>query len=259
MAVGPTDGQREKSMFDFSPAGIAALLIRLPVILLALVIHELAHAWTADKLGDPTPRSFGRISLNPVRHLDPLGTICLLFAPIGWAKPVPINPYNFRNPGRDDILVSAAGPMSNLLQAIAFVLLLRLPWEAWANAGGLPQPDGPTIVWIAKAGGLQQLVLVVWAMISLGVVINIGLMVFNLLPFFPLDGHHIARENLRGEARDRFIEFQRLGPAFIIGLIILDNLLRRSGHMGPITWPIYHAADLLLSTIGGGWQSLLWV
>jgi Zn-dependent protease len=253
-------------MFDFSAAGIAFMLIRVPVILLALTIHEFAHAWTAWKLGDPTAHYQGRVSLNPIRHLDPLGTLCLLFAPIGWAKPVPVNPYNFRNPGRDDILVSAAGPMSNLLQAIIFALLLVLPWGQWADSLGSAVPqygrDGGvywTINSLMQAQGAQKLVLIVWAMASMGLLLNVGLMVFNLLPFFPLDGHHIARENLRGEARMRFIEFQRYGPFMIFGLIILDNMLNSQGLPGPISWPINNLVQLLLKVSGGRMDRLFWI
>jgi Zn-dependent protease len=247
-------------MFDFSPEGIIELLLRLPVILLALTIHELAHAWSADRLGDPTARYMGRVSLNPLRHLDPLGTLCLMFAPIGWAKPVPVNPLNFRHPGRDDILVSAAGPASNLLQAIIYCLLLRLPWQTWAfNTGSAMPGEGPNwaINWLARAGGRQQIVLVCWYMVSLGVLLNIGLAVFNMLPFFPLDGHHIARENLRGEARIKFIEFQQFGPFVILALVLLDNYMGARGNLGPISWPIIHALKLLVAGIGGGHAHLL--
>lgn len=239
-------------MFDFSAAGVAALLIRLPVMLLALTMHEFAHAWTAWKLGDPTARYQGRVSLNPIRHLDPLGTLCLLFAPIGWAKPVPVNPFNFRNPGRDDILVSAAGPMSNLLQALAFALLLHLPWMKWAFTTGPGPVSGDLIGWVLAARGLQKAILILWFMVQIGLLLNVGLMVFNLLPFFPLDGHHIARENLRGQARMRFIEFQRYGPFVILGLIVLDNMMISRGLPGPISWPIINIVKLLLKVTGGG-------
>ncbi len=224
----------------------AALLLRLPVILLALTIHEWAHAWSANRLGDPTARHLGRVSFNPFRHLDPIGTLCLMFAPIGWAKPVPVNPLNFNRPGRDDMLVSAAGPISNLVQATVFALLLNLPWGRWVFvdlAGPGPIPAG-----VLSARGLQQVVWVLWIMVSLGVYLNVGLAVFNMLPFFPLDGHHIARENLRGEAKQNFIRLQPLGPFFILGLVFLDfaNILP------VISWPIRQAAYLLMDLFSGG-------
>lgn len=242
-------------MFDFSTERLFALALRLPIIVLALSIHEFAHAWSAWKLGDPTAKSLGRVTLNPIHHLDPIGFLCLLFAPIGWAKPVPVNPLNFRRPGRDDTLVSIAGPVSNVLQAMLFILLLRLPWERWAIAAGPALPVGVTgnweMSWIMQSSGGQRAVLALWAMVSMGALLNIGLAVFNMLPFAPLDGHHVARENLRGEMRERFIEFQRFGPLAIIALIVLDNMMGRQGSLGPISWPIVHLLRLLLSVLGG--------
>ena len=230
-------------MIDLRPEAIMFLLLRLPVLLLALTIHEAAHAWTADRLGDPTARSLGRVSLNPLRHLDPLGTICLLFAPIGWAKPVPVNPYNFRHPGRDDILVSAAGPASNLIQALIWALLLRLPWDSWADSAG-----GISVMQGTPAG---RLLAAVFFMAQVGVILNVGLALFNLLPFAPLDGHHIARENLHGELRQKFIEMQPYGMYCVIGLIVLDHMLVNAGHPGPISWPIYQLAGLLFRFVSG--------
>src|SRR5690242_12736966 len=110
------------ALFNRDPS---VMMLRIPVVLLALTVHEFCHAYFALQMGDPTAYRLGRCSLNPLRHLDPLGTICLMFAPIGWAKPVPIDPRNFRN-WRQGVLVSiAAGPISNLIQALVFALLLR--------------------------------------------------------------------------------------------------------------------------------------
>lgn len=237
-------------MPELSQQDLLFLLLRLPVILLALVIHEVAHAWTADRLGDPTARRQGRITFNPLAHLDPLGTICLLFAPIGWAKPVPVNPLNFRNPGRDDILVSAAGPVSNLLQAAIYALLLRFNWDMWlfTKYAGPVEADA-----FAHTQHMHTLVLGLWYMLTIGVYINVGLFVFNLLPFFPLDGHHIARENLHGEARSKFIEFQRYGPIAIVALIVID----RTTPVHPISGPIHWLGNLLVTYLSGGPRHVL--
>jgi len=232
-------------MLDFSVEALASMVLRLPVILLALTLHECAHAWSADRLGDPTARHLGRITLNPLRHLDPIGTLCLLFAPIGWAKPVPVNPLNFRNPGRDDVLVSVAGPVSNLLQAVVFALLLHLPWGRWVFVD-LAGP-GPART-VMEAQGMQKFVWAVWIMVSLGVLLNVGLAVFNMLPFFPLDGHHIARENLRGEARETFIRIQPYGPFIIMALVAVEFL----GILPVFTWPIWNLTRLLLGLLSGG-------
>jgi len=109
-------------MFNFDPV---SAIIRLIALLPALTLHEFAHAYAATRAGDPTPAAHGRVTLNPLAHLDPIGTLMILFAPIGWAKPVPINPYNFRHPARDIVRTSAAGPLSNVAQGLFWALVLR--------------------------------------------------------------------------------------------------------------------------------------
>lgn len=127
-------------------------------LIIAITIHEFSHALIADKLGDPTPRASGRLTLNPLAHLDPIGTIMLFIAHFGWGKPVPIDPYNLKNPRRDEMLISLAGPASNIIMAILFTLLF-------------------------KFFALNLFISIV--------IINLGLAIFNLLPFYPLDGSHI--------------------------------------------------------------------
>lgn len=129
-------------------------------LIVALTVHEFAHALVADKLGDPTPRSQGRLSLNPLRHLDPIGTLMLFLVSFGWGKPVQIDPYNFKNPRRDELLVALAGPVSNLILASFFALLHHLL-------------------------GLNQIVFYVL------IAYNLTLALFNLLPIYPLDGSKI--------------------------------------------------------------------
>jgi Zn-dependent protease len=145
------------------------------VLLISLTIHEAAHAWTADRLGDPTARSLGRVSLNPIVHIDPIGTLLLpLLAAIshlpliGWAKPVPVNPRNLAHPRRDFMLVAAAGPISNLLQAVVASLILRALLSAGTAAG-------------VAVSAVQD-----------AVVINLLLAFFNLIPVPPLDGGNVA-------------------------------------------------------------------
>jgi len=137
------------------------------ILIIAITIHEFSHAFAADRLGDPTPRSFGRLSLNPLRHADPIGTFLLPLMgllsglpTIGWAKPVPIDPYNFRHPKRDELIVALAGPLSNLSLAIIFALLYHL----------LNFP-----LYLAY----------------IPIVVNASLALFNLLPIPPLDGSHV--------------------------------------------------------------------
>lgn len=145
-------------------------LIMLPGILLAISIHEFSHGFVAVKLGDDTPRIQGRMTLNPLKHIDPLGFMCLLLVGFGWAKPVMINSRNFKNPRRDDLLVSIAGPASNLIMAFIFVILMKLADMF------LPVTMTTQVIWAVLSGTVQ---------------INLVLMVFNLLPIPPLDGHHI--------------------------------------------------------------------
>jgi Zn-dependent protease len=156
---------------------IGHVLISFLVLVFSLTVHESAHAWTADRLGDPTARVLGRVSLNPIVHIDPIGTLVfpllgmLTGAPIiGWAKPVPVATWRFANPRRDYLMVAAAGPVSNLSLAFAGVVVLRL---LGPEAGGALGP-----------GVFAPLRLIAWATLS----INLLLAIFNLLPIPPLDG-----------------------------------------------------------------------
>jgi Zn-dependent protease len=184
------------------------LAIRLPVLLLALTVHEFSHAYTAYRLGDPTAYRLGRCSLNPLVHLDPLGALCLLFAPIGWAKPVPVNPLNLTRPDRDFILISAAGPASNLVQALLYAIFLR-----WVGA------YAPSIRDALGDPGLRAAALFGFA----GVIINAGLAVFNMIPAYPLDGFHVFSNLAKGRSQERFREMAPYGPFIIIGLVLLGN------------------------------------
>lgn len=183
---------------------IIYVLETLLILMASASVHEWAHAWTAEKLGDPTARSMGRVTLNPIPHIDPIGTIILplfflLFsggsAFFAWAKPVPVNPRNFRKPVRDDILVSMAGPASNL----AIALLVAVIFGIVGRFTGLET--------IAPLAG--QIIL-----------INSLLMVFNLIPIPPLDGSHVLR-HLIGMSEMAFIRFSQYGFFILIGLLLL--------------------------------------
>ncbi|HSD19915.1 MAG TPA: site-2 protease family protein [Anaeromyxobacter sp.] len=183
-------------------------VLNLIVLLLSLTFHEFFHAWSAWRLGDDTAARLGRLTLNPVPHIDPVGTLLLplLGAPIGWAKPVPVNPANFRRSVRQstgDILVSAAGPLSNLVlgavAAIALGVVFRVSPEAVRPGGGLLE-------------FLQRLMIV-----------NAGLAIFNLLPVPPLDGSHVAEHLVPARLRPVWEQFARFSPFFLIALILFGR------------------------------------
>jgi Zn-dependent protease len=166
-------------------------------LLLSITLHEYAHCWVTDKLGDPTPRSKGRLTLDPRAHLDPLGTLMILFASFGWGKPAPFDPYNLKNPVRDTALIAAAGPVTNLAVALLLALLLRL---------GLAP-----ILW------LQLAIFQIMA-------INIMLAVFNLIPVYPLDGSKILTAVLPKEtAMEYETVMTRYGTLILLFLIFPWN------------------------------------
>lgn len=155
------------------------LLLSLPIVLFALCLHETAHGFVAYKLGDPTAKSLGRLSLSPLKHLDPIGFLCMLLCGVGWAKPVPINTRYFKKPRRDMALTALAGPVSNLLLAALFTLLLKVA-DLTLMRMSFPNETA------AELAGYFVLFL------YLGVRLNVTLAVFNLLPVPPFDGSRIA-------------------------------------------------------------------
>lgn len=165
------------SLMNLTAGNLLATLLTLPAVIIAIAFHEFAHAWMADKLGDDTPRMQGRLTLNPLKHLDPVGTILLIFAGFGWGNPVQINPRNFnRNVSmqKGEMLVSLAGPMMNFILAIIFAIIL-----------GIIYMFVPTTFMLTSVGS------VIYILLQECVIINIGLGVFNLLPLPPLDGSKI--------------------------------------------------------------------
>ncbi|MBN1485694.1 MAG: site-2 protease family protein [Chloroflexia bacterium] len=204
-------------------------------LLLGLTIHEFAHAWSAYRLGDYTPYRAGRVTLNPLAHLDPTGTILMVLtifgmAPIAWGKPVPINPYNMRHPRRDTIITSAAGPFSNLALALGVALLWRI----------IHSLTGATLA--PNSGAYTLMVILIY--------FNVALMVFNLLPLPPLDGFHVL-ENLAPREWAPLINFlHQYGMWILFGLLMVGWLLPFSPLWLIIGPPINALSDLLLNLAG---------
>ena len=190
-------------------------LIIAPPILIALTFHEFAHAYVANRLGDPTAKEMGRLSLNPLVHLDLLGTAMLFIVHIGWAKPVPVNPYNFKNPKQDMLWVSLAGPVSNLLLALIFGLACRM-----MGIESLRTLD-------------YGLIGIIQFMIAFGMIINIVLAFFNFIPIPPLDGSKILIGLVPQQYEKTIAPYLRYGPTVLIALIAIGYLTKVS-----ILWAI---------------------
>jgi Zn-dependent protease len=227
-------------MFDFSPAAIMRYVLILPIILLALSVHEASHGYIASKLGDPTAKSLGRLTLNPLKHLDVFGFLCMLFFHFGWAKPVPVNARYFKKPRRGMALTSAAGPVSNVLLAIIFAILLRLELmivnhffydELVASVTG------------GTASTAFNMLSVLCYMLYMGVLLNISLAVFNLIPIPPFDGSRIFYVFLPQKLYFYVMKYEN-----IIMIVILLAL-----------WFVPFFSSLISTATGGLSQMVLWL
>lgn len=175
-------------------------------ILLAVTFHEYAHGWVADKLGDSTARLSGRLTFNPIKHLDFFGTIVFILTQmIGWAKPVPVNPFNLRNPRKDMMLVSLAGPAANLLLAALSAFLYR-----WISPLGTP----------VSTSLPMEILVPLDLMIRYSVIINIGLAVFNIIPIPPLDGSKILAGMLPEKLYGKFQKIEPYGFLILLLLVV---------------------------------------
>ena len=179
-----------------------SLILSLPALLTALTVHEVAHGWVADKMGDPTARYSGRLSMNPMAHMDLWGTLCLLFFHFGWARPVPINPRNFKNHKWGTVAVSLAGPISNFLLALVC---------AFAYFGIIAIEPNKVTVFFSY-------------IFFYGIQLNVGLMVFNLIPIPPLDGSKILMEFLPPKYKFKMYNMERYFSLILLALIAFDIL-----------------------------------
>lgn len=190
------------------------LACMLPVMLISLTLHEWGHAFAAHKCGDDTARNLGRMTMNPLKHIDPIGFVMILLVGFGWAKPVPVNPRNYRNYKRGEAIVSLAGVTMNLLLAIvfsvAFVPLYRMYMQSFLYSSN-PYP------WLQN-GLLIQIIMY-------GVCLNLALCLFNLLPFYPLDGYHVFELIFAKRLPMKvFLLLRRYGQFILIGLLLVFRL-----------------------------------
>jgi Zn-dependent protease len=201
-----------------SPFTFVILIISL---ILAITVHEFCHALAADKLGDPTPRRDGRISLNPLKHLDPLGTLMIIFTNFGWGKPVEFDPYNLRHPRKDGAIIAACGPLSNLAMALLCALLVRI----------LP----------VTTDFAFYLLLFLYTFGTL----NITLAIFNLIPIRPLDGSHIIRAFIPAKSVRGFDQIMNNFGQFFLLLFIFPVF----GGTAPINYIMTPLIDLLTNLL----------
>jgi Zn-dependent protease len=184
-------------------------------VLIALSIHEWAHAFTAWKLGDSTAKHQGRLTVNPIAHIDPLGALMFLVVGFGWAKPVPVNPYAFKHMARDTSLTALAGPFSNLIIAfVSFVILSLLQIH----------PEGIYGL-LNVTGGSSPALTILVQILAASLYVNLALMAFNLFPLAPLDGSKIIYVFLPERWRDGYDQFMQYGQWILLFLIFGESLL----------------------------------
>ncbi|MCJ7582608.1 MAG: site-2 protease family protein [Candidatus Aminicenantes bacterium] len=192
------------------------------VLLFAITIHEASHGWAAKKFGDLTAFHMGRVTINPIPHIDPIGTVLLpllmMFTGIpliGWAKPVPVNPMNLRNPRRDNLWISIAGPLSNFSAAMGFFIVIRIMKFA------SPKAFQAAFYTVAGQAGQPQLAQGIGLILYYGILINTFLGIFNLIPIPPLDGSGVLMGFLSNEAVEKYERIRPYGFLIIIGLLYL--------------------------------------
>lgn len=211
-------------MFNYLALNAVSLLQRFIVLFTAISIHEYSHGLVANKLGDPTAKNMGRLTLNPLAHFDPLGALLMVVCGFGWAKPVPVNPYYFKEPKKDMALVAFAGPLANIALAFAFCTILPLyrvftyKFALWDNV----------------------IVSFIDSLIRSGASLNISFAVFNLIPFPPLDGSKILFSVLPNEAYNKILTYERYGTIILL-LASVSGVLGRV--LSYVSNPIFSLFD----------------
>lgn len=204
----------------------------IPAALIAIVCHELTHGLFSYMLGDPTPKEQGRLTLNPAKHLDLFGIICLVFFGFGWAKPVRVDPRYYKNPKWGMALVAIGGPLANFIIALI---------------------SGCVLIIIENYAPYSEFIMIVFNFFLYLMIINIGLGVFNLIPIPPLDGSKIVGAILPDTAYVQYMKYQKYGMIFIIGLLILFEILDKMGYPSLLN----EFLDIIIEFILNFWRTIL--
>ena len=211
---------------------ITDYLYIIPAALISIMCHELTHGLFSYLLGDPTPKEQGRLSLNPIKHLDPIGTLCLILFGFGWAKPVMVDPRYYKNPKWGMALVALGGPLANFIIALLSGLVLTL---------------------IQLHAPYTQTIEIIFNFFLYLMLINIGLGVFNLIPIPPLDGSKIIGAVLPDNAYNQYMKYQKYGMIFILGLLILLDVLEALGYPSLLN----ELLNIIINFISNFWLKIL--
>jgi len=211
-------------------------IIFFAVVVPSVILHEVSHGWVARLCGDDTAAKAGRLTLNPLAHVDPVGTLIvpavMALASVGvfgWAKPVPVNTARLRSPRNQGVLVSLAGPATNLILAVIGALVFVAAFRTTFNASFNPSVLSRVVLFFSVA--------------------NIGLMAFNLLPFPPLDGSVVFERALPARYWPRYMRIRPYTMFIVLGLVLINVYLSGNGHIGPLTWLIYHLYNWWLGVL----------
>lgn len=249
-----------QSLLESPMEYLTQLMLRLPAVLIAICMHESAHGWVANRCGDPTARLMGRITLNPVKHFDLMGMLCLVVFGVGWAKPVPINPLHFRNYRKDDLKVSLAGVTMNLILALIFLIpayaVFIRAFSPFREIYYLPDGD---LAWFQGALMDYRPILETWGSVPAGlytvlanvVLVNLSLAIFNLIPLPPLDGYHVLNDLVLKRPLFASPRAAMAGQGMLILLMVTDILPWFLGWaLSGVLSGVGHAAYAIVTALG---------